>query len=131
MKFTKIISLLLLASVLSLRAGTMVEQWGVFEVALNGPSDGNPFTDVQFSARFSQGTNSIEASGFYDGNGIYRVRFMPGQQGQWHYITRSSRLELNALSGDFTVTPPSLNNHGPVHVAYTYHFAYADGTPYE
>src|SRR6185436_19095969 len=25
----------------------------------------------------------------------------------------------------------SVNNHGPVHVAHTYHFAYADGTPYK
>ena len=31
--------------------------------------------------------------------------------------------------GDFAVTPPLEGNHGPVHVAYTYHFAYEDGTP--
>jgi hypothetical protein len=131
MKFKKIILLLLLAPVLSLRAESTVEQWGVFEVALNGPTDGNPFTDVKFSARFSQSTNSIEASGFYDGDGIYRVRFMPEQQGDWHYVTESSSPELNGHTGSFTVTQPSPDNHGPVHVAYTYHFAYADGTPYE
>ena len=51
-----------------------VEQWGAFELAFNGPTNGNPFTDVQFSARFTQGTHSVEASGFYDGDGIYRVR---------------------------------------------------------
>jgi hypothetical protein len=28
------------------------------------------------------------------------------------------------------VTPPSAKNHGPVRVAQTYHFAYADGTPF-
>src|SRR4029077_10299115 len=104
MKLTKIISLLVLTSVLSVRAESTVEQWGVFEVALNGPTNGNPFTDVKFSARFSQGTNSIEANGFYDGGGTYRVRFMPGQQGDWHYVTASSSPELDGHSGDFTVT---------------------------
>ncbi len=131
MKRVKTILFLLLISVLSLRAAQTVEQWGTFEASFNGPTNGNPFTDVQFSARFSQGTNSIKANGFYDGDGIYRVRFMPEQQGQWHYITESSSPELNGHTGDLSVTPPSPGNHGPVHVAYTYHFAYADGTPYE
>jgi hypothetical protein len=75
-----------------------VEQWGVFEIALNGPTNGNPFTDAQFSARFTQGDSTIEANGFYDGDGIYRVRFMPEKQGEWHYITESSSAELKGKS---------------------------------
>ena len=39
--------------------------------------------------------------------------------------------ELNGKTGEFTVTQPSPENHGPVHVAHTYHFAYADGSPYK
>jgi hypothetical protein len=131
MKLAKIISLLFFAFAFALRAESTVEQWGVFEAAFNGPTNGNPFTDVKFSARFTQGSESFEANGFYDGDGIYRVRFMPDQQGEWHYVTKSSSPDLNGHSGDFTVTQPSPDNHGPVHVAYTYHFAYADGTPYE
>ena len=112
-------------------ANQTVEQWGAFELAFNGPTNGNPFTDVQFSARFTQGTHSVEASGFYDGDGIYRVRFMPETQGEWHYVTESSVAQLHGKTGEFTVTKPSPANHGPVHVANTYHFAYADGAPYE
>jgi hypothetical protein len=108
-----------------------VEQWGVFEVALNGPTNGNPFLEVRFSATFTQGESTVEANGFYDGDGIYRVRFMPETQGQWHYVTDSSSAELTGKSGDFEVTPPSAQDHGPVRVAHTYHFAYADGTPYK
>jgi hypothetical protein len=108
-----------------------VEQWGVFEVALNGPTNGNPFLEVRFSATFTQGESTVEANGFYDGDGIYRVRFMPEKQGQWHYVTDSSSAELTGKSGDFEVTPPSAQDHGPVRVAHTYHFAYADGTPYK
>jgi hypothetical protein len=107
-----------------------VEQWGVFELALNGPTNGNPFTDVQLSARFTQGDTKVAANGFYDGDGIYRVRCMPEKPGEWRYLTESSRPELNGQTGAFTVTKPSADNHGPVRVANTYHFAYADGSPY-
>ena len=34
--------------------------------------------DVRFSTRFFQDDTSIEAAGFYDGDGVYRVRFLPG-----------------------------------------------------
>jgi hypothetical protein len=111
-------------------ANDTVEQWGRFETSLKGPTNGNPFVDVRFSAWFRQGETSAEAPGFYDGDGDYRVRFMPEKQGVWHYTTRSSAAELNGQSGEFTVTPPLPGNHGPVRVAHTYHFAYADGTPY-
>ena len=108
-----------------------VEQWGVFDLALNGPTNGNPFLDVKFSARFMQGTNSLEANGFYDGDGVYRVRFMPDRIGEWTYKTAGNVRPLNRKSGKFEVTLPSPQNHGPVHVAHTYHFSYADGAPYE
>lgn len=112
-------------------AESAVEQWGMFELALNGPTNGNPFVDVKLSARFTQDNTAVEANGFYDGDGIYRVRFMPQTRGEWHYVTGSSSPELNGKTGEFTVAQPSPGNHGPVHVAYTYHFACADGTPYE
>lgn len=131
MKLLHLTAWLALAVALPLRAEQTVEQWGVFELALPGPTNGNPFTDVQFSARFTQGGAGIQANGFYDGDGLYRVRFMPEKQGEWRYETVSRAPELNGKTGEFMVTKPSPGNHGPVHVAHTYHFAYADGTPYE
>ncbi|HUJ72310.1 MAG TPA: DUF5060 domain-containing protein, partial [Verrucomicrobiae bacterium] len=110
--------------------GATTEQWGIFEVSLPGPTNGNPFIDVQLSARFSLGDTNIEASGFYDGGGVYRVRFMPDKQGHWQYATHSNARELNGRDGEFTVTPPSARNHGPVRVQHMYHFAYADGMPF-
>ena len=32
-----------------------VERWGVYELALKGPREGNPFLDVQLRAQFKQG----------------------------------------------------------------------------
>jgi hypothetical protein len=121
----------LLAAANLFAADKSVEQCSIYEITLAGPTNGNPFLDVKFSARFTQGDAAIEANGFYDGGGIYRVRFMPEKQGDWRYVTASSSAELNGRTGEFTVTKPSSQNHGPVRVAHTYHFAYEDGSPYK
>src|ERR1035441_1563109 len=114
MKLAKIITSLSLAFVLPLCAAqTDIEQWGVFEIALHGPTNGNPFLDMNFSARFTQGDSTVEANGFYDGDGVYRVRFMPEKQGEWHYVTKSSSAELNGQTEAFLVIKPSPQNHGP------------------
>jgi hypothetical protein len=108
-----------------------VEQWGVFELELKGPTNGNPFLDVRFDAVFDNGAKKVEAAGFYDGDGVYRLRFMPDSPGPWHYETRANRWELTHKQGSFTATTPKPGNHGPVRVHNTHHFAYADGTPFK
>jgi hypothetical protein len=107
------------------------EQWGVFELELVGSAEGNPFLEVELTAQFSYKHRTIEVDGFYDGDGVYRIRFMPDTLGSWRYRTRSNRDELSAVEGAFTCVAPTLGNHGPVRVANRYHFAYADGTPYK
>lgn len=108
-----------------------VEQWGIFEVALHGPSDGNPFVDVEVTARFSHKHRSVEVAGFYDGEGLYRIRFMPDVPGHWSYATQSNWAALDGVTAEFDCFAASEGNHGPVRVANTFHFAYADGTPYK
>jgi hypothetical protein len=107
-----------------------VEQWGLFEVALQGGADGNPFLDTEFGAAFTHESGAIRVGGFYNGDGDYRIRFMPTRQGVWRYRTRSNRRELDGQEGSFLCGAPSQGNHGPMRVADTYHFAYADGTPF-
>ncbi|HEY1790171.1 MAG TPA: DUF5060 domain-containing protein [Verrucomicrobiae bacterium] len=107
-----------------------VEEWGIFEITLSGPTNGNPFMDVQLSANFDNGDKQVNVPGFYDGDGVYRIRFMPNAQGSWRYETRANVWPLTGKTGDFLVTPPTKGNHGPVRVHDTYHFAYADGTPF-
>jgi hypothetical protein len=106
------------------------EQWGILEVALPGPTEGNPFVDVEFGATFEMDSAETKAAGFYDGDGTYRVRFMPDKVGKCRYTTHSNVPELNGKTGEFEVGPPIGNNHGPVRVHNMYQFAYADGTPY-
>ena len=111
-----------------------VEQWGVFELELNGPAEGNPFVDVALTAEFVQQgqakQHATQVTGFYDGQGVYRIRFMPDKTGTWEYVTSSNRNQLDGQRGAFMVVAPSKSNHGPVQVHNTYHFAYADGTPF-
>ncbi len=108
----------------------LVERWGCFELALPGPSDGNPFVDVQLQAEFTHQHRTLRVDGFYDGAGVYRVRFMPDELGQWRYVTHSNASTLDGLAGQFACTAPGAGNHGPVRVHNTFHFAYADGRPY-
>lgn len=107
-----------------------VERWGTFELALRGPADGNPFLEVQCRAEFRYRQRAILVDGFYDGEGVYRVRFMPDTPGVWTYTTRSNRPELNGKTGQFTCIAPPKGNRGPVRVRNVSHFAYEDGTPY-
>jgi len=123
-------SLAFVAALSAAEPARSVERWGIFELELPGPADGNPFADVRVSAVFTNGARTIEAAGFYDGDGVYRVRFMPDAIGAWRYETKSNRWELTGRTGAFTVTPAAKGNHGPVRVHATFHFAYADGTPF-
>lgn len=75
---------------------------------------------------------SVTVPGFYDGDGVYRVRFMPDTEGEWRYETHSSDPALAGKTGEFACIPPepASGNHGMVAVRNRFHFAYADGTPY-
>jgi Domain of unknown function (DUF5060)/Protein of unknown function (DUF4038)/Domain of unknown function (DUF5605) len=107
-----------------------VEQWGVFEAVLHGPSEGSPFADVTLSATLRIGHRAVNVNGFYDGEGVYRIRFMPDQPGDWSFETDSNRPELTGKTGSFHCVNATEGNHGPVQVAHQFHFEYADKTPF-
>ncbi len=107
-----------------------IEQWGVFELQLNGPSAGNPFMDVELKVVFCNKDENITVPGFYDGKGIYRVRFSPHRTGNWTYTTESNVPDLEANKGKFRCIKATGNNHGPVRIVNTFYLEYADGTPF-
>lgn len=124
--------LCLITSVWQLNAQVKkVPQWERFEVALQGTSDGNPFTDVSLAAAFwQQGGDTVNVQGFYDGDGRYIIRFMPALPGMWHYVTQSNMLSLTGKQGALECVPAVADNHGPVRVKDTHNFMYADSTVY-
>ena len=126
----KSIFFILFFSGFSVFAQQSVEKWKIFELTLKGPDTGNPFIDARIGGKFIHMKDTLSVSGFYDGNGVYKIRFMPQKEGKWSYQTFSNIKSLNKKKGVFTCTSASKNNHGPVAVKDTLYFAYADGTPH-
>ena len=105
-----------------------LEKWDFQEVTLKGTAEGNPFLETEVTGTFTGEKENITVRGFYDGDGVYKVRFMPSHTGA--YTFKISGTGIEEAEGTFTVTEAAGNNHGPVHVKNTFHFAYDDGTPY-
>jgi hypothetical protein len=112
-----------------------IEQWETVDIALSGPAGGNPFVDVEFGANFmitgGAPDSAVQVRGFYDGDGVYRVRFSPPTASDWTFTTHCNVAELDGKTGSFEAVKPLAGNHGPVRVHNMFHFAYADGTPYK
>ena len=121
----------LLATTCLCAAGPNVERWDRFEITLKAAVTGNPYVGPGLRADFTMEHRTVTVDGFYDGDGTWRIRFMPDATGDWSYVTHSEIPALNGKTGQFTCVKPSSGNHGPVSVSHVYHFAYADGTPYD
>jgi hypothetical protein len=104
-------------------------RWGVTEIALEGPSAGNPFVDVELTAEFRCGGRTWTVGGFYDGDGVYRLRALAEEEGIWQFVTSSTTPALDGIRGEVVVGPAAPDAHGLVRVD-GFHFAYADGTRY-
>ena len=100
---------------------TQAERWSPMELCLQGPSQGNPFMEQSVTAVFRCSNEEVTVSGFYDGDGVYRVRFMPSFQGTYSFTVASTFSQ--PLEGTFQVTPATGQNHGMVRVANTWHLA--------
>ena len=124
---------------------TIVEQYKVFKLELAGTAAGNPYVEVELSARFDRadGQDSFEVHGFYKGNGCYGINFMPESAGVWNYTVSSNDPELDGAAGSFEAVPATGANHGRVLLAKDvlahgapfitdedFNFAYEDGTRY-
>ena len=130
MKIKNIALITLVLWSFSLYAQVKTEKWKTFELTMKGPTQGNPFKDVKLSGKFINNNDTIAVNGFYDGEGVYKIRFMPQKEGKWLYLSASNVKELNNKKGSFDCIPASQDNHGSVVVKDTFYFAYADGTPH-
>ncbi|MDX1284249.1 MAG: DUF5060 domain-containing protein, partial [Draconibacterium sp.] len=107
-----------------------VEKWEVFELELVGPSEGNPYMEIDLKAIFTLGEKSLKVPGFYDGEGKYFIRFSPEKEGEWTFVTESNSEELNGITGKFESTSATGENHGPLKIVNTYYLEYADESPW-
>ena len=102
---------------------------GCWRSRCRGRPSGNPFVDVELSAEFRCGDRTWTVGGFYDGEGVYRLRALAEEEGRWEFVTTSTAPVLDGIRGEVTVGPAAPDAHGPVRVD-GFHFAYADGTRY-
>ena len=102
------------------------EKYGVIEIVLEGPSTGNPFTDQWVSGVFESISETKRTEGFYDGEGIYRIRCMPSFAEEYRCTIETSWGE--PVQATVAVKEAEEGNHGPVRVSSTFHFSYDDGT---
>ena len=119
-------------TMLNLRTGPegfAPRRWEPAEGVILGPEEENPFLTTSVSGILEGPLGKQELQGFYDGEGRYIVRFMPQMEGP-HKLTVSADFLSGPMTANFVVGKAAEGNHGPVHVAKTHHFAYADGTPY-
>lgn len=90
-----------------------VEKFGVFEQSFTNKKEyDNSYFDVDLEVKFySPNGTEIRHFGFYDGNQIWKFRFMPAIPGKWKYTATFSD-GSNAGSGSFICTKS--NNKGPL-----------------
>lgn len=111
-----------------------VPQWEPRDFAFRATDgEGNPF-QVDFSAEVS-GPDGLKfvVPGFYDGEGIWKIRVSPTALGKWSLRTRCRLKALDDQSASFTcIANPSPKIHGAVRIdaGHPRHFVFEDGHRY-
>ncbi|HHV10856.1 MAG TPA: DUF4038 domain-containing protein [Clostridiales bacterium] len=109
-----------------------IEQYSIFEATIQSPAPHNSHVDVDFYGIFlkdGQETGGIRIKGFYAGNGDYKIRFMPKEEGLWHFTLYLNSPDRVTESGTFECIRATGLNHGAVKPAGT-DFVYDDGTKF-
>lgn len=92
----------------------------------------NPFF-ASLHGVFTGPGGRIVVPGFYDGDGVWKVRFSPTALGAWTFSLSSPHISLAETAGAVQcVAKSNLNVHGGllVDAQNPHHFRYQDGTPY-
>ena len=100
----------------------------------------NPVQDLKMMVVTftSPGGNTMTINAFWDGDNIWKARFMPNETGNWTFETQcsdSGNAGLNGQKGSFLCNnnsdPKDIYKHGPViNPPGTYYLTHSDGTPF-
>lgn len=125
---------LLLFSIMAPCWAVSIEQYGSHDFAFPASAGGNPF-DVELAGEFTgPGGVHLRVPGFYDGSGVWKIRFSPVALGQWSLRTVSRVVALNGRTEtDIQCVPnrhPAIHGGLRVDPRHPHHFVYEDGTRY-
>lgn len=101
-----------------------MKQYEMYELQFQGKEPQNE-AEVKLAALFTSEKEQVKAKGFYAGNGIYKIRFLPMYAGTYHWKTEGEFEK----SGTEICQKADKTKHGPVRVKGT-HFYYEDGKVY-
>ena len=113
-----------------LHGAVTIEQYHPHDFAFPASVSGNPF-DVALEAEFTgPGAVRLRVPGFYDGEGVWKVRFSSPVAGDWSMKTTSEASQLNGRTEQIVARANrNPNLHGAVQVdpQHPYHFRFQDG----
>jgi hypothetical protein len=91
----------------------------------------NPFVDVALDAEFVSPSGVVHTvPGFYDGDGVWRVRFSPGEPGRWSYRIAATPADPELASdGSVEVTPRTTRGFLRATPGEAWGFRYESGEP--
>lgn len=99
-----------------------MEQYHMCELEFQGESRKENWAQAELTARFQCGNREFTVPGFYAGDGIYKVRFLPDAPGLWQYEV-SGCIE----AAGSVLVEKAKTGHGLVR-ARQMHFEYEDQT---
>ena len=100
-----------------------MKQYEMLELVYQASAPEGSQADVDLTAKFICGGETVEVKGFYAGQNTYKVRFLPMQAGDYTYQVSG----VLSDAGQLRILPA--DRHGPVH-ARGCHFCHADGMRY-
>ncbi len=129
MKFRRLA--LWIGSAALLPGAVTVEVFRPHDFAFRASVSGNPF-DVALTGEFTgPGAARLRLPGFYDGDGVWKLRFSPPAPGNWSLRTVSAVAGLNGRTEEIVASP---NRHPKIHGVleidpeHPFHFRFRDGT---
>ena len=99
-----------------------MKQYETFELRFSGEERTDSWADIDLTATFACGSKTKTVKGFYDGEGVYAVRFLPDEPGEYTWRVTGA---VSAEGKEICL--PADKAHGVVKAVNT-HFEYADGS---
>src|SRR5262245_28891705 len=106
-------------------------RWQFHEFTASGRSHvENPFRDAALIGEFTSPSGKMTTvEGFFDGDDTWRLRFAPGEEGDWTYLLRGKGFEFQSR-GKLRCTAATSRGFVGIHPTNPFAFAYSDGTPF-
>ncbi|MDR1502337.1 MAG: DUF4038 domain-containing protein [Prevotella sp.] len=108
-----------------------LSKWEMHEFTISGHTGfDNPFTTTMLIGQFTSPSGKIKIiNGFYDGGNIWRLRFVPDENGEWSYQLWGEGVDI-LQQGKINSIGSAGNGFIRIHPQNPFSFVTDDGTPF-